>query len=119
MSTPLRLDVPLAQCTQDPAWQGTLARMKTGACPKCNHREVYEIEEALVPDYRYSNSVRPFTVTAAHGPFGKNMKDERIAVHVAAFVCASCAYSELYARDLAALETLARSNAGNVRKAKR
>lgn len=93
--------------------------MKTGVCPKCSSKELYEVDEALVIDQDSRNGVYPFTITAAYGMYGKDMANARIAVGARAYVCVACAYTELYARDTDVLERLARSGAGNVRRVTR
>jgi len=93
--------------------------MKTGACPKCKSRELYEIEEVLTPDHRTKNTLYPLGISAAYGMYGKDMANERIAVHVSACVCAKCGFTEMYAKDLSVLERLERTNAGGVRKVTR
>ena len=96
--------------------------MKNGeACPKCESDEVYVVDEAQIPDYQYSNSVRPLTLTAHYGPTGATgflgmEKSERTPVRIDAYVCAKCAFTELYAKDLDVLERFAREGVGNVRK---
>ena len=97
--------------------------MKQGGCPKCQGRDVFEIEQALQPDYSSDNMSYPLTLTAHYGPTGKmglfGDKMSRVGVGIAAYVCASCAYTELYTKDLDVLATLAAQGAGGVRKVKR
>jgi predicted nucleic-acid-binding Zn-ribbon protein len=97
--------------------------MKQGGCPKCQGRDVYEIEEAQQPDYDSHNMSYPLTLTAHYGPTGKmgffGDKMARADVRIAAYVCASCAYTELYAKNLDALATFAQQGVGGVRKVKR
>jgi predicted nucleic-acid-binding Zn-ribbon protein len=93
--------------------------MKTGACPKCNGTELYEIEKMLVENHRYSNSVETFSLTAGYGMYGKNMANERVAVGARAYVCAKCSYTEIYADDMETLERLAVAGTHQVRKVKR
>lgn len=80
--------------------------MKTAACPKCANRELYVVDEALIPNYEYKNAIEPLTLTAHFGPnpeaAGASM---RVPVRIEAYVCTKCAYTELYAKDL---EVLAR-----------
>lgn len=93
------------------------------ACPKCASSEMYVIDEALIPDYRYANSTQPLTLTAHYGPTGETGffgdKSARVPVRIEAYVCAACAYTELFAKDLEVLAQFARAGAGNVRKISR
>jgi predicted nucleic-acid-binding Zn-ribbon protein len=97
--------------------------MKKGACPKCQGRDMYEIEEALLPDRDSANMSYPLTLTAHYGPTGKmgffGDKMDRAEVRVTACVCATCAYTELYAKELASLAMFAEQGVGGVRKVKR
>lgn len=93
--------------------------MKTGACPKCSGRDIYEIEEMESPMDRSANAVVPVTLTAHYGMYGKHMANARIHVGITAYVCATCAYSELYAKDLDVLERLAGAKDSKVAKVKR
>jgi len=88
-------------------------------CPKCGGVELYVIDEALIPDYRYTNSTVQLTLTAHYEPSGSGLwgaKSVRTPVRIEATVCASCAYTELFAKDLDVLERFARNGAGNVRR---
>jgi predicted nucleic-acid-binding Zn-ribbon protein len=91
-----------------------------GPCPKCASRELYVIDEALIPDYQSSNYAYPLTLTAHYGPTGEmgffGDKSKRVPVRIEAYVCATCAYTELFAKDLEVLAQFARTGAGNVRK---
>jgi len=97
--------------------------MKQGGCPKCRGLDLYEIEEALVPDYSSNNASYPLTLTAHYGRTGEigifGDKMARVGVRVSAYVCASCAHTELYAKDLDTLAKLAAQRAGGVRKVTR
>ena len=93
--------------------------MKTGGCPKCKSTELFEIEQMTTPNWRYSNSVEVVTVAAGHGPYGKNMKNERIHVKASAYVCAKCSYMEMYASDMDILERLATAGTHHIKKVKR
>ncbi len=99
-----------------------LSAMKNGeACPKCESDDVYVIDEAQIPDYRFSNSGRPLTLTAHFGPTGETgflgaEKSERVPVRIDAYVCARCGYAEIHAKDLDVLARFAREGAGNVRR---
>lgn len=95
--------------------------MKNGEpCPKCGAGDRYVIDEAKIPNYEYANSVEPLTLTAAYtstgasGFFGD--KQARIPVRIEAWICAGCAYTELYAKDLDVLERFAREQLGGVRR---
>ena len=96
---------------------------KSLVCPKCQGQRFFEIEKMLVPNYEYSNSVEPFTLTAAYtdtgretkGIFGSSAEIARIGAEASAFVCASCGYTEVYARELDVLEDFASKGEGGVR----
>jgi predicted nucleic-acid-binding Zn-ribbon protein len=89
-------------------------------CPKCGARDRYVIEEARTPHPKFINAVRPLTLTAEYaetgesGLFGDKM--DQIYVSVEARVCAGCAYTELYAKDLEVLERFAQEGLGGVRR---
>jgi len=92
-----------------------------GKCPKCGSGEVFVIDEARIPDYQYSDSVQPLTLTAHYGPTGETgflgmEKSDRVPVRIEAYVCARCAFTELYAKDLDVLARFAQQRAGNVRR---
>jgi predicted nucleic-acid-binding Zn-ribbon protein len=97
--------------------------MKQGACPQCQGREVFEIDEVLQADYSSSNATYALTLAAHYGPTGEvgffGDKMTRVEVRATAYVCASCAYTELYAKDLDRLAALADKRVGGVRKVKR
>lgn len=95
--------------------------MKHGKpCPKCDAVDCFVIDEAKVPDYTSADAVAPLTVTAAYTSTGKSglfgAKQDRVPVRIEAVVCAGCAYTELYAKDLDVLERFARSGLGGVRR---
>jgi predicted nucleic-acid-binding Zn-ribbon protein len=100
-----------------------LVAMKQGACPKCNGREIYEIDETLLSDHDSANGCYPLTLTAYYGETGEigwfGSKIARRGVGIGAYVCASCAYSELYAKNLELLAEFARAGVGGVRKVTR
>ena len=92
-----------------------------GPCPKCQSRDVFVIDQAQIPNYEYSNSVVPLTLTAHYGPTGETGflgmgKSERVPVRIEAYVCSSCAFTELYAKDLDVLARFAAEGVGNVRR---
>ena len=88
--------------------------MKTSkTCPKCDCKKVYVIDEASVPHYEFSNSVKPFTLVAHYGDSGERgllggAKKERVIVPVQAHICSECGYSELYS-DTSQLAALAKA----------
>lgn len=88
-------------------------------CVVCGESKGYLVSEALVPNYEYSNSVEPLTLTAANvdkeNP-GFFSSTERVGVKMTARVCGGCGRIEFFAQDLAVLERFARLRAGNVRK---
>jgi predicted nucleic-acid-binding Zn-ribbon protein len=95
---------------------------KSLVCPKCQGRRFLEIDKVMIPNYEYSNSVEPFTLTAVYmetgvettGIFGSK-EMARIGAEASAFVCGGCGYTELFAKDLAILEHLASAAKGGVR----
>ena len=46
--------------------------MKDGTCTHCEGTEIYEIEEARIPNYESSNGVDALTLTAHYGPSGES-----------------------------------------------
>jgi hypothetical protein len=77
------------------------------------------IDEAVIPHHKYSNSTLPLTLTAHYEETGSGLlgaKSGRTPVRIEAVVCASCAYTELFAKDLDVLERFARTGRGNVRR---
>lgn len=94
--------------------------MKNGACPKCDERDVYAIDQVLVPNYEYVNTIEPFTLTAHYGESGKyglfGAKKARLGVYAEARVCSACGYTELYAKDLQLLARFAAAGHGGVRR---
>jgi predicted nucleic-acid-binding Zn-ribbon protein len=96
--------------------------MKDGKCAKCDGENVYEITEALAPHHKYANSAVPVTLTAHYGPTGESGflgdKMGQVTVRVSAFVCGTCGYTELYAKDLDRLARMGTKREGNVRPAK-
>lgn len=94
---------------------------QSGECPKCESTEILVIDEAQIPNYEYSNSVNPLTLTAHYGAYGGagffgGAKMERACVGIEAYVCGKCAYTELFAKDLELLERFAQEGVGNVRR---
>lgn len=93
--------------------------MKSGACPKCQSKDLILIEEATVPDHESSNTVHPASLASHYGPSGEmgwmGEKLARTSVGFSVYVCGACAYSEIYARDLDRLREYARSRSANVR----
>lgn len=93
-----------------------------GPCPRCGAVDRYVIDEAKIPNYEYSNSVEPLTLTAAYTTTGESGlfgdKQARIPVRVEAWVCAGCAHTELYAKDLDVLARFADERLGGVRRIK-
>lgn len=89
-------------------------------CPKCGARDRYVIDEARTPHHKYINAVRPLALTAEYASTGESGffgdKHDQFFVRVEARVCAGCAYTELYAKDLDVLERFARENLGGVRR---
>ncbi|HEY2410164.1 MAG TPA: hypothetical protein VGI10_29370 [Polyangiaceae bacterium] len=95
--------------------------MKNGVCPKCSSRELFAIDEAMVPNYEFSNSVEPFTLTAHYGDTAETSflglpKQARSVVRVEVRICARCSYAELYAKDLEVLARFAKDGHGGVRR---
>lgn len=88
-------------------------------CLACGGTKAYAVTEALVPNYEYSNSVEPLTLTAANldkeSP-GFFSPTERVPVKMSARVCAGCGRVDFFVQDLAVLERFARARAGNVRR---
>jgi hypothetical protein len=77
------------------------------------------VQEALIPNYEYSNSAEPLTLTVANldkQKPGLLSSTERVSVKLSARVCGGCGRVELFAKDLSVLERFAAANAGNVRK---
>ena len=44
---------------------------KTGTCPKCESKDLFVVDEARIPNYEYSNSVVPLTLTAHYTDTGE------------------------------------------------
>lgn len=97
-----------------------LPGMHHSPCPKCGGRELYEIDRALIPNYEYSNTLEPLTLTGAMLPTQStgllSPTAERQVVTVKAMVCVACGFTELYARDLHLLDAFAKAGKGNVRR---
>jgi len=89
------------------------------ACANCGEIKGFAVQEALIPNYEYSNSAEPLTLTVANldKPNGGRLSGtERVSVKLSARVCGGCGRVELFVKDLGVLERLATSNAGNVRR---
>lgn len=89
----------------------------SGACPRCEGQVFYRVEEAHSPNYKYANSFRPLALAGFYGAtdekgFFGNPKEGRSMVCVEAWICQSCTYVELYAKDLEVLEKMARLGEG-------
>lgn len=97
-----------------------LAAMSHVPCPKCGGRDLYEIERALIPNYEFSNTLEPLTLTGAMMPTKStgflSPSAQREVVTIKAVVCAGCGFAELYAKDLNLLAEFAQAGKGNVRK---
>jgi predicted nucleic-acid-binding Zn-ribbon protein len=96
--------------------------MKANAtCPKCASQDLFAIDRALMPDHESSNTVVPVTLTAHYGPTGEqgwlgNPVHAVSSVPIEVWVCARCAYVELYAKDLRQLGLMAEDGSGGVRR---
>jgi len=88
-------------------------------CASCGETTGFLVQEALIPNYEYSNSAEPLTLTVANldeqNP-GLLSSTERVSVKLSARACGGCGRVELFAKDLAVLERFAAANAGDVRK---
>jgi predicted nucleic-acid-binding Zn-ribbon protein len=97
-----------------------LTPMSHVPCPKCDGREKYEVDRALIPNYEFSNTLEPLTLTGAMMPTKStgflSPTAQREVVTVKAVVCAGCGFTELYARELNLLAEFAQAGKGNVRK---
>ncbi len=98
-----------------------LGGVKNTACPKCQGSELYAIDEVLVIEHDSANGAHPFTLTSHYGGTGEPgflgmEKQVRTAVKAEARVCASCAYTELYAKNLDVLARFAKEKLGGVRR---
>ncbi|MEZ4339644.1 MAG: hypothetical protein R3B82_23720 [Sandaracinaceae bacterium] len=79
-------------------------------CPKCDGRTFYVVEKAKMSDGHSVNGTTPLALAAAYltteesGFFGTHKA--RFEAHVDAWICASCGFAELYARNLESLREL-------------
>jgi len=78
-------------------------------CGSCGETKGFVVSEALVPNYEFSNSIEPLTLTAANLD-----KEKRVPVKLSARVCGGCGRVELFVKDLAVLERFATLKVGNV-----
>ncbi|NUP06772.1 MAG: hypothetical protein HOW73_12020 [Polyangiaceae bacterium] len=97
--------------------------MKNGVCPKCESSEIYVVDELKIPNYEYSNSVVPLTLTAHYGETGEtgflgSAKMERVGINLRALVCGDCAFTEVYVDNLDRLKKFAAQRQGGVRRYK-
>lgn len=74
-------------------------------CPKCGSKQAYVIDPASIFNHD-TMSAHPLTLASADWK----------SVRVEARVCAECAYTELYAKDLDVLARLAWLCLGNVQR---
>lgn len=90
----------------------------TSTCPKCSSRTLYAVDLLNMPDPLRHEFVSPLTLTTFAGAlrFSDATRAGPHNVHLEAWVCADCAYTELYALDLETLEALAAQGEGWVRK---
>jgi hypothetical protein len=91
--------------------------MAEWSCSGCGAREGYLVAEARIPNYEFSNSVEPLTLTAAWVKTGKGLLGgggERIPVKLGARVCGGCGRVELAVLDLTVLEGFAKGGLGGV-----
>jgi predicted nucleic-acid-binding Zn-ribbon protein len=88
------------------------------ACPKCDSRRLWRIEEFAAKDPSYSGGgKRPLMVAVAvrtpptqePGWFSDDGPERFDAGQVEAWVCAKCGYTELWSRDFEALRHLPES----------
>jgi len=92
--------------------------MKTGECPKCNGREVYEIDRVCFEASDSINGVVSLDLFAHYGPSGElgwlGEKNKRVGLRASARVCGGCGHTELFTKDLELLQQLAAQ--GHVRR---
>lgn len=77
-------------------------------CPKCEGRAFYVVERARMSDGQSVERTISLALAAAYVP-AKGWAETTMVLreaHVDAWICASCGFAELYARDLEALEVL-------------
>lgn len=90
------------------------------SCPRCGHTEFYVVDQARMPNYEYSNSAVPMTLTAHYGDTGKkgllgSSSKERVGVEMSARVCGGCGVISWFVRDMAQLSQFAQRGWGGVR----
>jgi len=95
--------------------------VKDGVCPRCESTDLYAIDEVLIGAPDSVNGVFPFALTAHYGYTGETGflgmgTQRRTEITVEARVCARCAYTELYAKDLDELANFANEGVGGVRR---
>ncbi len=78
------------------------------------------VEEARMPNYEFSNSVVPLTLSSYYTETGEKgflggPKMGRISVHLEAYVCGACGAVEWHAKDLDVLRRLATTAGSGVR----
>ena len=87
-------------------------------CPKCQGRSFFVVEKARMSDGQSANGTTPLAFAADYLPTGKEGFFEtgmaRYEAHVDAWICASCGFAELYARNLANLAYLLEHGAEGV-----
>ena len=64
-------------------------------CPKCSCEELYVIDPWQTPDHDSSNRVEPVAVA-----FPLSAIQRYVALEFELWVCARCAYSEMYAKGV-------------------
>jgi len=80
-------------------------------CPKCDSRKIYEMAPFAIPEWQYSNSVKPFPVVTRPGtiqllPGETEIPDRRVAGTFEVWLCSSCGYTEWYAQQTRGLAEL-------------
>lgn len=94
--------------------------MKSGACPKCNGRDLLVIDEATVPRLDTGNLVGRAALASYYPKkterqwFGDKIVRKDIGFSV--YVCGGCSYSETYVRDVETLRAMASAGVASVRK---
>ena len=89
-------------------------------CPACGGTGAFVVSKAQVPNYEYSNSIVPLTLTAHYGEtgesglFGAPVK-KRSTVGLRARVCRSCGHVSWFVRELDRLAEFAEKGHGGVR----
>ncbi len=91
--------------------------MKHGRnCPRCKGTVFFRIDTMSSPDYRYVNSFHPVGLAVADrtrkvGRFWLR-KVDRLVVEIEAWVCKACGFTDLYAKDLEALQSMVDAEEG-------